>query len=86
VQGVIVLALRAPAVVVEEKRLAAEAAAEEDAKRQEVWRQMLEQQRQQRQEHAVRVIQRSARVMLRHKKAGKTLHQKATVSRLPSLN
>jgi hypothetical protein len=42
VQGVVVLALRAPAVVREEKRVMAETEAAAEAARQEVWRKLME--------------------------------------------
>jgi hypothetical protein len=42
VQGVVVLALRAPAVVQEEKRVMAETEAAAEAARQELWRKLME--------------------------------------------
>ena len=82
IQGVVVLALRAPEVVREEQRLKAgqEAAAEEA--RQKMWQGMLADKRKLQVDRAVFVIQKCARQVMRRKEASRHWQQKTAKSGL----
>ena len=80
VQGVVVLALRAPAVVREEKRVLAEKEAKAEAERQELWRQMLAQEKRKRVDAATFIIQRAVRRSLVRKRTWRQWQNRTTVS------
>jgi hypothetical protein len=80
VQGVVVLALRAPAVVREEKRVRAEEEAKAEAARQALWRQMMAEEKKKKQDAATLVMQRCVRLGMERKRAAKKWKQKTSVS------
>ena len=80
IQGVVVLALRAPAVVREEKRVRAEEEAKAEAARQALWRQMMAEEKKKKQDAATLVMQRCVRLGMERKRAAKKWKQKTSVS------
>jgi hypothetical protein len=80
VQGVVVLALRAPAVVREEKQVRAEEEAKAEAARQALWRQMMAEEKKKKQDAATLVMQRCVRLGIERKRAAKKWKQKTSVS------
>lgn len=79
VQGVVVLALRAPEVVREEKRVKAQLDAEAEAARQEAFRAIVAEEQRRRQDAAILTIQKCVRVAQNRKKRMKAWHGKAKV-------
>jgi len=80
VQGVVVLALRAPEVVREEKRVRAQLEAEAEEARRQAWRALMEEERRKRVEAATLVIQRCVRWTQNRKRHMKKWHGKAKVN------
>ena len=80
VQGVVVLALRAPEGVREEKRMKAQLEAEAEAARLAAWRALVAEEQRARQDAAILTIQKCVRMSQNRKKRMKAWHGKAKVS------
>ncbi len=80
VQGVVVLALRAPEVVREEKRVQAQLQAEAEEARRQAWQALMEEERRKRVEAATLVIQRCVRWTQNRKRHMKKWHGTAKVN------